>query len=136
MKNKRFSLFVILSLILTLGISTAFAGSIKDDKKKKRKRPKNTGILSVQTTPKTMTVKVDGQVVGQSGVTEGADFFLTPGVHLIEVEGPNGQTFSKEINIVKNVKNCICLDIVEKKTSRPCPYDVRVSGPDKCRKVI
>ena len=129
MRNKKFNFLVILGLMLTLGLSTAFANGGNDGKKKK-KRPKNTGILSVQTTPNAMTVKVDGQVVGQSGVTEGAEFYLTPGVHLVEVEGPNGKTFSREINVVKNVKNCICLDVVEKKTTRPCPYDMRVSGPD------
>ena len=133
MKNTKISLLVVLSLILTLGATSAFAHVGKDDKKKKRKRPKNTGTLSIQTTPKAMTVKVDGQVVGQSGVTEPAEFFLTPGVHLVEVEGPNGKSFTKEVNVVKNVKNCICLNIVETPVPRPCPYDIRVSGPDSVK---
>ncbi len=58
------------------------------------------------------------------------NFISHPGVHLVEVEGPNGQTFRKEINIVKKVKNCICLNVVEKTTTRPCPYDMRVDGPE------
>ena len=129
MQNLRYKLFTILALMLTLGLTTAFANG-GDEKNKKRKRPKNTGILSVLTTPQAMIVKVDGQVVGDSGTTEGAEFYLTPGVHLVEVEGPHGKTFSKEINIVKNVKHCICLNVVEKVTKRPCPYNITVSNPD------
>ena len=129
MQNSRYKFFVILGLMLTLGLTSAFAAS-GNDKKKKRKRPKNTGILSVKSTPEAMTVKVDGQVVGMSGTTEGAEFFLTPGVHLVEIEGPNGKTFSKEINVVKNVKNCICLNVIKKVTTKNCPYDISVTNPD------
>ncbi len=132
MQNSRFRIFVVLGLMLTLGLTTAFAGG-DDKKKKKQKRPKNTGILSIKSTPKAMTVKVDGQVVGMSGTTEGAEYYLTPGVHLVEVEGPNGKTFSKEINVVKNVKNCICLNFVEKVITKNCPYDISVTNPDVVR---
>ncbi len=131
MQNSRYKIFVILGLMLTLGLTSAFAA--RSDDKKKQKRPKNTGILSVKSTPQAMTVKVDGQVVGMSGTTEGAEFYLTPGIHLVEVEGPNGKTFSKEINVVKNVKNCICLNVVERVTTKKCPYDITVSNPDVVR---
>jgi len=131
MQNSRYKIFVILGLMLVLGLTSAFAAG--GDDKKNQKRPKNTGILSVKSTPEAMTVKVDGQVVGMSGTTEGAEFYLTPGVHLVEVEGPNGKTFSKEINIVKNVKNCICLNVVERVTTKKCPYDITVSNPDVVR---
>lgn len=132
MRNSRYTFLVILGLMLTLGLTSAFAAEGNNDKNNK-KRPKNTGILSVKSTPQAMTVKVDGQVVGMSGTTEGAEYYLTPGIHLVEVEGPNGKTFSKEINIVKNVKNCICLNVVETTTSKRCPYDISVSSPDSVR---
>ncbi len=128
MRNSRYKFIVILGLMLTLGLSTAIAGG--NDKVKK---PKNTGILSVKSTPYAMTVKVDGQVVGRSGTVEGAEFYLTPGIHLVEIEGPDGKTFSKEINIVKNVKNCICINVIERVTERPCPYNISVSNPDVVR---
>ncbi len=113
--------------MLILGSTTAF-GNAADDK---NKRPKNTGILSVKTTPTAFPVKVDGKIVGMSGVDIPAEFFLAPGLHTVEIEGPNGQTFSKELEIRRNAKNCICIKIVEQSISRPCPYDVRVDGPDK-----
>ena len=130
MQNSRYKVFVILGLILTLGLTTALAD---DKKKKKQKRPKNTGVLSVKTTNQARTVKVDGQVVGMSGTTEAAEFFLTPGVHLVEIEGPNGKTYTKEINIVRNVRHCICVGFIERITEKPCPYNVSLTNPDVVR---
>ena len=130
MRNTRFKFLFILCLVLTIGLTSAFAAG--NDKKKKRKKiPKNTGALSVKTLSGARTVKVDGQVVGQSGVTEAAEFYLTPGTHLVEIEGPGGQVYRKEVNIVKNRRLCICINFVEKTTETPCPYDMRVRGPSK-----
>ncbi len=131
MRRNRYKILFVIGLILTFGLTSIFAAGGSNDKKKKQDRPKNTGILSVKATPNALPVKVDGQVVGMSGITEGAEFYLTPGIHLVEIEGPNGQRFTKEINIVKNVKNCICLNVVENTISRPCPYNIVVDGPDR-----
>lgn len=116
-----------IGLVLTLGLTTAFAGSNDD----KNKRPKNAGILTVKTTPIAYPVRVDGQVLGMSGVDTPAEFYLAPGMHSVEVEGPNGQMFSKEIEIRRGIKNCVCLKIIEETTKRPCPYDIYLSGPDR-----
>lgn len=130
MRNTRkLNFLFILGLILTLGLATVSLANGGNDKKKKQKQPKNTGTLSVTTSPNALPVRVDGQQVGMSGVSEPAEFYLTPGIHLVEVEGPNGQKFTQEINFVKNVKNCICLNVVEKTTKKACPYDMRVDGP-------
>lgn len=129
MRNFRYNFLFVIGLMLTLGIANVLANV--NSKDEKSKRPKNTGILSVKTTPNAYPVKVNGQVVGMSGTTTGAEFFLPPGLHQIEVEGPNGQVFRKEIEIRKDAKNCICLKIVEQNISRPCPYDIRLDGPEK-----
>jgi len=127
MRKNRYNFLFIIGLMLAFGLTTVFA-SVNDDK---IKRPKNMGILSVKTTPAAFPVKVDGQIVGMSGVSAPAEFYLSPGTHRVEIEGPNGQTFSKELEIRRNAKNCICIKIVEENISRPCPYDIRVDGPDK-----
>lgn len=128
MRNIRYNFLLAIGLMMTFGLATAFANPLDD---KKVKRPKNTGILSVKTTPAAYPVKVDGQVIGMSGVNTPAEFYLAPGLHDVEVEGPNGQKFAKQLEIRRDAKNCICLKIVESSSSRPCPYDVRVDGPEK-----
>lgn len=127
MRKSRYNFLFAVGLMLTFGLTAAFGSG--DDPKPRR--PKNSGILSVITAPTAFPVKVDGQVIGMSGVSTPAEFYLAPGLHRVEIEGPNGQTFSKELEIRRNAKNCICIKIVEQNISRPCPYDVRVDGPDK-----
>lgn len=128
MKKIRYNLLFVFGLMLTLGLTTVFAGG-KDDESKKR--PKNTGVLTVKTTPDSRSVKVDGQVLGMSGVEQPAEFYLAPGFHTLEVEGPNGKSFIKQIEIRKDAKNCVCLKIVEKTDTEACPYNISVDGPDK-----
>lgn len=128
MKKFRYNLLVVFGLILTFGLTTVFAGG-KNDKSKKR--PDNTGILTVKTTPTAQTVKVDGQVVGLSGIEEGAEFYLSPGFHTLEIEGPNGKSYIKQVEIRKDKRNCICLKIVERTESKACPYNISVDGPEK-----
>jgi len=111
-------------LILTFGLTTAFA-------QQNGKRPKNTGTLTVKTSPVAYPVRVDNQVIGMSGVDTPAEFYLAPGMHQLEIEGPNGKKFSKEIEIKRDIKNCICLKIVEEVTTRACPYNIKLSGPER-----
>lgn len=127
MQKNTHHFLIIVGLMLTFGLTTTFANT-NDEKTKK---PKNSGVLSVKTTPAPYPVKVNGRVIGMSGVAAPTEFYLEPGLHRVEIEGPNGQTFSKELEIRKGAKNCICLKIVEQSISRPCPYDIQLDGPDK-----
>jgi hypothetical protein len=125
-KIKNNFLFII-GLMLTLGLTSAF-GFGGDEK---NKRPKNMGTLTVKTSPVSYPVKVDGEYKGMTGVGTGAEIYLEPGMHKIEIEFPNGKTYTKDVEIIKDRKNCVCLKYVEETIKRPCPYDVRVDGPDK-----
>jgi hypothetical protein len=114
-----------IGLTLTLGITSAL-GFVDE----KSKRPKNAGVLTVKTAPVAYPVKVDGAYLGMSGTSNAQEFFLAPGVHKLEIEFPNGKIYTKEIEIVKDRKNCICLKYIEETIKRPCPYDVSVSAPE------
>jgi len=127
MRNIRYNFLFVIGLILTLGLTTVFAGG-KDDK---NKQPKNTGTLAVKTTPTALTVKIDGQVVGMSGVATAAEFYLAPGTHQLEIEFANGRVKSLPVEIRRGERNCVCLKIVEQVTTRNCPYNIRVDGPDR-----
>ncbi len=127
MRHIKFNFLFMIGLILTLGMTTAFA----DTKDKKNKQPKNTGTLSVKTAPVAMTVRIDGQVVGMSGVATPAEFYLAPGMHQLEIEGANGQKKLMPIEIRRNERNCVCLKVIEETTTRACPYNIRVDAPDR-----
>ena len=114
--------------MMILGLTANIFAADKDDTKK---IPKNTGVLSVKTTPNQQAVRVDGVQIGMSGVAIANEFYLTPGMHRIEVEGPNGKVWTKDIEIRKGVRNCVCLKTIEERTERPCPYNVRVDGPER-----
>jgi hypothetical protein len=127
MRHSRYKLILILGLFLTAGISNTFAKSGDD----KSKRPQNTGILSVRTSEEAYPIKVNGQYVGMSGVGAGSEFFLTPGFYMVEVAGPDGKVWRKEIEIRRDQKNCICLKIVRETIKTPCPYRFYLEGPDR-----
>ncbi|HRH44364.1 MAG TPA: hypothetical protein PKY82_22205 [Pyrinomonadaceae bacterium] len=127
MRKIGYNFLLIFGLMITFGL----VNSVLADGKTDTKRPKNTGILTVKTTPASYPVLVDGVQVGMSGVGQEAEFYLTPGNHKIEVLGPDGKTWSKEITTEKDRKNCICLKMVENEIRTPCPYNIRVDGPER-----
>lgn len=127
MRHIKLNFLFVIGLILTLGMTSAFA----DTKEKKNKQPKNTGTLTVKTSPVAMTVKIDGQVVGMSGVDSPAKFYLAPGTHQLEIEGSNGQVKSMPVEIRRNESNCVCLKMVEEVVNKRCPYNIRVDAPDR-----
>jgi len=127
MRLTKYNFAFVLGLILMIGASAVLANGSDD----KNKRPKNTGTLSVKTTEESYPVKVDGQYVGMSGVGQGAEFYLSPGFHTVEVTGPDGKTWKSELEIRKGQKNCVCLKIVRETITKPCPYRFHLEGPDR-----
>lgn len=126
---KTYSKFLLIIGVMIFGLNAAaFAAGSSDDTKK---APKNTGILSVKTTPEASIVRVDGVQVGMSGTGTANEFYLTPGTHRVEVQDSNGKIWTKDIEIRKGIRNCVCLKSNTISTSRPCPYNVRVDGPEK-----
>lgn len=127
MRVNRYNFLFVIGLIVTLGFTTAFANSVDN----KTKKPKNTGTLSVKTTETSYPVKIDGQYVGDSGVGTGAEFYLAPGIHTVEISGPDGKIWTDRIEIKKDQKHCVCLKIVRETITTPCPYRFTLDGPDK-----
>jgi len=125
MRAFRYNLLFIIGLLFTLGLSTAMAAD------NDFKGHKGMGMLTVRTSPDAMPVKVDGQSVGMSGVGTGAEFYLTPGLHTVEVFAPDGKVWTDEIEIHRAQKNCVCLKFISETITTPCPYRFHVEGPDK-----
>lgn len=124
MQKFRYNFLFVIGLVLIFGTaSTVFC--------QKDKRMKTMGMLTVKTSPEAYPVRVDGEVVGMSGVGEGALFYVTPGKHLVEVEGANNQKFSREYEFRKSEKNCVCLKVIKTEFKRACPYNIVVDGPER-----
>ena len=122
----RVSKISFLLVIATAILASAISASAAD-----KHFPKGMGSVTVRTTPGSYPVKIDGKYVGMSGVVEPAEFFLSPGFHTVEVAGPNGSMFNREIEIRREAKHCVCLKLVEQTISRPCPYRFHLEGPDR-----
>lgn len=122
MQKIRYSFLFVIGLVLIFGTASAAYS---------QKRQKNVGYLSVKSSPDSYPVKINGEVIGMSGVGRGAEFPLTAGDYLVEVEGPDGQVFKKPLYIGKNERHCICLTVRKEITTRPCPYNIVVDGPDR-----
>lgn len=125
MPRTRPTILILLAILLTLGTATVFA----DDSGKKQ--PKNTGILSISTTETAYPVRIDGVVRGNTGVSTPAIYYLSPGLHKVEVLGPNGKIWASDLEIRRGQKNCVCLKVVNEVKTRPCPYNFSLEGPDK-----
>lgn len=131
MRLLRYNFLFVIGLALSLGVNAAMANTGGD--KDKAKRPKDTGTLTIRTTPASYPVKIDGQYAGMSGVGTAAEFYLAPGIHTVEVAGPNGSVMMKEVEIRRNKKHCICLKLVEETITRACPYNFRLDGPERIK---
>lgn len=117
MQKIRYSFLFVIGLVLIFGTASATFS---------QKRQKNVGYLSVKSSPDAYPVRINGEVVGMSGVGRGTEFPLRADDYLVEVEGPDGQVFKKEISIRKNERHCICLTVRKEITTRPCPYNIVV----------
>lgn len=126
MRVFKYNFLFVIGIVLTLGVGSAIAAFDKDDR-----RPKGTGTLSVRTTPEAMPVRVDGQYIGMSGVGTGAEFYLSPGLHTVEVTAPDGKVWKEEVEIRRDQKNCVCLKFVSETLTTPCPYRFHLEGPDR-----
>lgn len=127
MGTKRNTYLFVIGLMLTLGLTSVFAN---DNDKVRRKRLKTEGILSIKSSPAAYPVRIDGQEVGMTGVTEGREYYLSPGVHKVEVIGADGNVaWTDEVTIRKGMRNCICVKAVETTTTKACPYRFHLEGP-------
>ncbi len=127
MRLIKYNFLFVIGMMITVGLSSAMATGSDN----RTRAPKGMGTLSVQTTPVSLPVKVDGEYRGMSGIGEGAEFYLAPGFHTIEVTSPDGKSFIKEIEIRKGLKHCVCLKMVEETISKACPYRFSLEGPER-----
>ena len=118
-----FVAFLALTFCMVHPASTAYA--------KKRKLAKY-GTIKILSTPGGLPLEVDGKSEGVTSANY-REFDLDPGVHTIVVTLPNGQRWTREIDLEAGRIKCVALNYRQPPPpiKSPCPYPVNVSAPSQ-----
>ena len=114
-----FAVLIATAFCLVHPSSTAFA-------KKKRVAY---GTIKVRTNPGGFPVEVDGKPYGTT-TTDYTELRLDPGRHTVVIALPNGQRWTREIEVVAGRIKCVYLNYRPPVTppKSPCPYPVNISA--------
>ena len=95
-----------------------------------KKKPAKYGTIKVQTTPAGLPIEVDGKPEGDT-TTDGRAWERDPGLHMIVISLPNGQRWTREINLEAGRIKCIALNYRPglPPPMSPCPFPVNLSAP-------
>ena len=104
--------------------STAYA--------KKRKLAKY-GTIKILTTPGGLPIEINGRPEGVTS-TDYRDFDRDPGVHTIVITLPDGQRWTREIDLEAGRIKCVALNYRPAPPRQsPCPYPVILSAPPQVK---
>lgn len=99
---------------------------------KKRKKA-NFGTIKIQSDPAGFPLEVDGKANGVTTAGYTAIEHLEPGLHRIVVTLPDGQLWTREIDLPAGRIKCVFVSYRpgSRPARLPCPFPVRVSGPSQ-----
>jgi hypothetical protein len=99
--------------------STAYA--------KKRKLAKY-GSIKILSTPGGLPIEIDGRAEGET-TADYRSFDRDPGLHTIVITLPNGQRWTREIDLVAGKIKCVAINFraAPPTVKSPCPYPVSLS---------
>ena len=88
------------------------------------------GTIKILTTPSGLPISVDGKSYGETSSDYRAIDF-DPGLHTVVITLPNGQHWTREIDLPAGRIKCIALNYrpAPPPAKSPCPYPVNVSAP-------
>lgn len=123
-KHSRYGKFVFAAL-LAITFTMAMPSSTAQAKKKLAKY----GTIKILSTPGGLPIEVDGRPEGLTS-TDYRSFDLDPGVHTIVITLPNGQRWTREIDLERGRVKCVALNYRPAPPPKsPCPYPVIISAP-------
>jgi hypothetical protein len=114
--------------LLALTFSMAHPASTAYAKKRKKA---NYGTIRILSTPGGFPVSVDGKSFGETS-TSYQSMDLDPGLHTIVISLPNGQRWTREIDLPAGRIKCVALNYRPSPPlplRSPCPFPVSVSAP-------
>lgn len=116
--------------VLAMTFCAAYPSSTAYAKKRKLARY---GTLKILTTPGGLPIEINGRPEGLT-TTDYRDFDRNPGVHTIVVTLPDGQRWTRKIDLEAGRIKCVALNY-RPATPRqsPCPYPVILSAPPQVK---
>ena len=116
-----FAVVIAIGFCLAHPASSAFA--------KDKKKNSNAGYIRIRTTPGGFPLAIDGRPSGET-TNDYTEFALEPGLHTVQVTMPNGQLWSREINVAARRRTCVDLNYRPPVTipKSPCPFPIIVSA--------
>ncbi|HSK64816.1 MAG TPA: hypothetical protein VK893_13275 [Pyrinomonadaceae bacterium] len=117
--------FVFVALVAMLFIAVYPSTSTFAKTKKARY-----GSIKILTTPGGLLLTIDGKPRGET-LTEYRSIELEPGVHNVVVKLPNGNLWSREIDVPAGRIKCVVVNYkpLPPPAKSPCPFPVNVSAP-------
>jgi hypothetical protein len=117
---------IIFAAILALTFCAAYPSSTAYAKKRKLAKY---GTIKILTSPGGLPIEIDGRPEGLT-TTDYRDFDRDPGVHTIVISLPNGQRWTREIELEAGRIKCVALNYrPAPPRESPCPYPVILSAP-------
>ena len=112
-----------------LAITFCMAHPASEAQAKKRKLAKY-GTIKILSTPGGLPLEIDGRPEGQTS-NDYRSFDLDPGLHTIVITLPNGQRWTREVELPAGRIKCVALNYRQPPpvTVSPCPYPVILSAP-------
>jgi PEGA domain len=122
LKNFKF-VFAVLLALLFVGVSPTTNVFAKDKKAKY-------GTIKIMTNPGGLGITIDGKPYGET-LTEYRSFELEPGTHNVVVKLPNGNLWTREIEVPAGRVKCVVVNYrpLPPPPKSPCPFPVNVSAP-------
>ena len=117
---------LVFAAILALTFCAAYPSSTAYAKKRKLAKY---GTIKILTSPGGLPIEIDGRSEGVTS-TDYRDFDRDPGVHTIVITLPDGQRWTREIDLEAGRIKCVALNYrPAPPRESPCPYPVILSAP-------
>jgi hypothetical protein len=117
---------LVFGALLVLAFSVALPSSTAHAKKRKLAKY---GTIKILSTPGGLPIEIDGRAEGVTS-TDYRSFDLDPGVHTLVIDLPNGQKWTREIDLEQGRIKCVALNYRPAPPMKsPCPYPVIISAP-------
>lgn len=94
----------------------------------KKRKPAKYGSIKILSTPGGLPIEIDGKAEGVT-TTDYRSFDRDPGLHTVVITLPNGQRWTREIDLRAGIIKCVAINFrsTPPTVKSPCPYPVSLS---------